>query len=187
MRKIPSLLVRDPATHRAAVPYQVVDGCAWVLAGEGTATAKADGTAVRYHDGVWWTRRQVRAHRAPPPGFACVDTDPAGTRYGWEPAAASGYARVLAAAVDALDPAALPGGATYELVGPSLQGNPHRLPCHMLVRHGAAVLPGCPRDPAALPGYLAGLPWEGVVWHHPDGRRAKVKRRDLGLPWPVPR
>jgi hypothetical protein len=28
-------------------------------------------------------------------------------------------------------------------------------------------------------------PIEGIVWHHPDGRMVKIKRRDLGLPWPV--
>ena len=24
---------------------------------------------------------------------------------------------------------------------------------------------------------------EGIVWHHPDGRMAKIKRRDFGLEW----
>ena len=24
---------------------------------------------------------------------------------------------------------------------------------------------------------------EGIVWHHPDGRWAKIKRRDFGLKW----
>lgn len=27
------------------------------------------------------------------------------------------------------------------------------------------------------------FPFEGIVFHHPDGRRAKVKRSDFGLPW----
>ena len=26
---------------------------------------------------------------------------------------------------------------------------------------------------------------EGIVWHHPDGRMAKIKRRDFGLSWPI--
>ena len=26
---------------------------------------------------------------------------------------------------------------------------------------------------------------EGIVWHHPDGRMAKIKRKDFGFDWPV--
>ena len=25
---------------------------------------------------------------------------------------------------------------------------------------------------------------EGVVWHHPDGRMVKIKRKDFGYKWP---
>jgi hypothetical protein len=28
---------------------------------------------------------------------------------------------------------------------------------------------------------------EGIVWHHQDGRMAKIKRRDFGYPWPPER
>ena len=36
-----------------------------------------------------------------------------------------------------------------------------------------------------LATYLRDYPHEGIVWHHPDGRRAKIKRRDFGHPWPL--
>jgi len=29
--------------------------------------------------------------------------------------------------------------------------------------------------------------FEGIVFHHPDGRLAKIKQRDFGLPWPMSR
>ena len=28
------------------------------------------------------------------------------------------------------------------------------------------------------------MPIEGIVWHHPDGRMAKIKARDFGIQWP---
>lgn len=73
----------------------------------------------------------------------------------------------------------LPDG-TYELCGPKVQGNPERLERHTLIPHGASVLFDFPRDFAGIRERL--LAWdnvEGVVWHHPDGRMVKIKRRDF--------
>ena len=36
-----------------------------------------------------------------------------------------------------------------------------------------------------LDAYLRDWPHEGIVWRHPDGRRAKLKRRDFDHPWPL--
>jgi hypothetical protein len=37
-----------------------------------------------------------------------------------------------------------------------------------------------PRDLDGLRGWLLAHPqYEGIVWHHPDGRRAKLKHRDF--------
>lgn len=33
--------------------------------------------------------------------------------------------------------------------------------------------------------WLTSHPVEGLVFHHPDGRLAKIKRRDFGLRWPA--
>ena len=65
--------------------------------------------------------------------------------------------------------------------GPHVQGNPERLSREVLICHGGEVLSDCPRDYAGLRAYLATRDIEGVVWHHPDGRMAKVKARDFGL------
>jgi hypothetical protein len=37
-----------------------------------------------------------------------------------------------------------------------------------------------PRDFDGLREYLAGKDIEGIVWHHSDGRMAKIKLRDFG-------
>jgi hypothetical protein len=77
---------------------------------------------------------------------------------------------------------------TYELCGPKINGNPEGYGSHTLIRHAdAQVLPLLSPEYDRLAEWFAqgterGLPmakWEGVVWHHPDGRMAKVKRRDF--------
>lgn len=45
MRKIPTLFVREfLPNHKILITDQVTPGCEWVLAGEGVATRKLDGT-----------------------------------------------------------------------------------------------------------------------------------------------
>lgn len=65
-------------------------------------------------------------------------------------------------------------------------GEPHLDECekrtHYLLPHsGAAIFPDAPRDFHALEMWLAGRDIEGLVFHHPDGRMAKIKLRDFGL------
>ena len=83
---------------------------------------------------------------------------------------------------------------SYELVGPKIQGNPYGLEEHQLWPHGtpfSEYTKGMPFDiepPRTfvdLDVWFAGFEHvEGIVWWHPDGRMAKVKRVDFGLPWP---
>jgi hypothetical protein len=77
----------------------------------------------------------------------------------------------------------LPDG-TYELVGPKVQGNKDHYGHHCLVSHErAAQQVDAPRNFEDLKGWLATHNMEGLVWHHADGRMAKIKRRDFGLKW----
>ena len=70
---------------------------------------------------------------------------------------------------------------TYELVGPKVQGNPEGFSRHMLIRHGDVEL-DAPREFNALKEYFtANREFEGIVWHHPDGRMVKIKAKDFGL------
>lgn len=73
---------------------------------------------------------------------------------------------------------------TYELVGPQINGNPEGIPTNQLISHDGLDLVGVdpPRDFEGLRDWLAMHPIiEGIVWHHSDGRMAKIKLRDFGI------
>ena len=195
MRKIPTLLVRDTDDLRH-VTDDVHPDCDWVLAGEGVATRKYDGTCVMFDGESWWARRIVKPDKATPDGFLQVDFDSVtGKTVGWEPMEASGFAKAFQQAVNAGTPVNfddtgdgvkqvwLPG--TYELVGPKINGNPEGMDQHMLLRHADAQIwtgighqRGIEHIKADV-SMLGHAGWEGLVWHHPDGRMAKLKARDL--------
>lgn len=186
MQKIPTLFRRDPDDLKRVLG-EVTPGCEWVLAGEGVATRKFDGTCVQLDaDGRWWARREVRAGKAAPAGFEAVMTDPAtGKTVGWEPVEQSGFAKWHAQALAG-------GGAyepgTYELCGPKVNGNPESYGEHVLVRHSSAptvVELDYPIDFETARASVEALREqgiEGIVWHHPDGRMAKLKGRDFPRP-----
>lgn len=187
MKKIPTLFVRDPDDRRYVLLDQVTPGCEWVLAGEGVPTRKYDGTCCMLDDrGEWWARREVKAGKPAPPGFAEVHHDGVtGKTVGWVPMTGSSFAKWHAEALE--NKARLRGEfwpATYELVGPKINGNPEDFGGHGLVAHGAHVLANyhgaaVGLGPVELIRGAASQGHEGVVWHHPDGRMAKLKVRDL--------
>lgn len=188
MRKIPTVFVRDFRTH--LVTPEVTPGCEWVLKGEGVPTRKFDGTCVYKDDeGKWWARRTVKEGRTPPANFVPIekakhrDTE---ITIGWTPIEDSPHYGVWLLARDA---SPTPDAGTYELIGPDIpepDANPERVSWPGLVAHRAAVrLHHVPTSPtfAKLGAYLTlkheecGM--EGIVWHHPDGRMAKLKAKDF--------
>lgn len=178
MRKIPTLFRRDPEDMRRVLP-EVSSGCEWVLAGEGVATRKFDGTCILIRrDGLAvhaLARREVKPGKEPPAGWVEIDHDEVtGKRVGWEPADQSGFAKFVA---EAIAPDLMPG--TYELCGPKVQGNPEGFSQHVLVPHGQERITGLPLTFDGLRDWLVQSEFEGIVWHHPDGRMAKLKRRDF--------
>jgi hypothetical protein len=68
---------------------------------------------------------------------------------------------------------------TYELCGPKVQGNPEDYSEHTLIRHGSIKLDEVPRTFDTVSWWLHDHSYEGVVWHHPDGRMAKIKKKDF--------
>lgn len=182
MRKIHTLFIRDKSNPRL-VSSEVDPECAWVLDGEGVATAKWDGSACLIHRGAFYRRHQLKTGRQKPLNWLHWDFDPeAETGHGWIPvsdAPSDCYHReAMANSGPLLD-------GTYELCGPKVQGNPHNLDDHVLVRHGLLEFVNAPHDRVGIVEMLRNLRHEGIVWHHPDGRMAKLKRRDFGFPWPV--
>lgn len=187
MKKIPTLFVRDPE-DRSRVLDQITPGCEWVMAGEGRPTVKWDGVCVMLDEGGrWWARREVKPGKQPPPGYLVVQHDEVtGKTVGWEPVAQSSFEKYFADAYDNSDGSRLTPG-TYELVGPKINGNRDEHRFHILVEHGWTPLSArleagaTPLTFVHLRGLLENWPYEGIVWHHPRGDMAKLKRRDFGF------
>lgn len=222
MRKIPTLFVRDyerlitsmdlvsvsqtdtgiNATYdniqtkkgRYLAFNQVTPGCEWVLAGEGVATRKWDGTCVLIQNGEVFKRFDAKHGKTPPPGFipAQEEADPiTGHWPGW--VSLKDYPdKWIQEAYDnfirpneACDVNFLVDG-TYEAVGPKINGNKDEVFEHRLMKHGVhhfPLLSKCPLTFDQIKLFLSNIQMEGIVFHHPDGRMAKIKRSDFGLKW----
>ncbi len=196
MKKIPTLYVRDEATNLRYVRDEVHPDCQWVVDGEGTPTYKWNGTAVLIDDHYQpWKRREVKKGKLEPLGFREETHDEVtGKRTGWVPIDQTDPSNRWH--LEALDLLLTPAGSvelapgTYELVGPKIQGNPHGLPSHELIRHGERPIPAPAWHTAVgfeyLGPFLHGMAsrdpgFEGIVWHHPDGRMAKIKAKDFPM------
>lgn len=183
MQKIPTLFIRSERD-----PFRVTEtvhpDAAWVLAGEGVPTIKRDGTNVRVtvQAGklVWIEKRrnpgrEEKALGVEPYYIGAMRDDKSNKH--------------IFAAVDAEDFSTWPEGQhPCEALGPMIQGGvesdqPGLYP--FLLR--PLPFPGDPRAFSEIREALASVVCEGIVWHHPDGRMAKVKRTDFGLHWPVRR
>ena len=181
MRKVPSLFKRDYDGTRM-VYDEVVSGCEWVLRGEGRATRKHDGTACMVKDSVLFRRYDAKRGKAAPTNFTPAQDKPdemTGHWPGWVPCDRSDPGSKYH--FDAFDDQASWEDGTYELCGPKVQGNPEGSDNHVLVRHGSIELTDSPRDFQGLRLYIQEQPIEGIVWHHPDGRMSKLKKKDFGF------
>lgn len=185
MKKIPTYFERDWNGDRSRVVNQVYAGCEWVAAGEGVATRKIDGTCCMVRGNQLYKRRELKPGQQQPPDFELVGhDDETGKSVGWVPVGAGPDDRYHREAWTGCDN--WPDG-TYELIGPKVQGNPEASQFHLLIRHGggpAGPVGEVPRDFDGLRDWLAGQNIEGLVFHHPDGRMAKIKLRDFGLKRP---
>lgn len=179
MKKIPTIFVRDMNRQPALViPTWRLD-CLWVRDGEGIATRKYDGTSCLVRDGKLYKRRELRSGDVVPSDFESLGTDvDTGKTVGWVPVGDGPEDRWHREAFHGeLD-------GTYELLGPKIQGNKDQRTRHVLQAHGTALMyPLAPRAFEEIKAFLTENVIEGLVWHHEDGRMAKIKRRDFGLKW----
>lgn len=185
MKKIISLYQRNYGGNRL-VRDEVVPGAEWVIAGEGRATEKLDGTAAAVIGGRLYKRYDAKRGRTPPEGaIPCQEADPITGHYPhW---VLVGEGPEDAAFRDAWDDDSALEDGTYELVGPKVQGNPYGLVRHQLRQHGCRLLSVQRSFPAIATWFHDHPTFEGIVWHHEDGRMVKIKRKDFGLPWPPPK
>lgn len=186
MKKIPCLFVRDFTDKRNPIlTREVTPGCEWVLAGEGTASRKWDGTACAVISGILYKRYDAKRGKAAPEGaIPCSEPDPVtGHHPHWLKVGDEPESKWHRAAWHRLTQPLEDG--TYELCGPHFSANPERvLGDDAFFRHGLDVR-NPPRDFDGLGSFLASEEIEGLVFAHEDGRMCKIRRDDYGLPWPV--
>ena len=188
MQKIISLFQRNYDGDRL-VRNEVVPGAEWVLAGEGRATRKFDGTCclVVGGHGKLFKRYEVKPGGKPPAGFVPANEVDAttGKQQGWLPVGDGPEDRWHREACEYGWMGEPLADGTYELLGPRVQGDPEKAGRHMLVPHGylsaedQTKFAGVPRDFEGIKAWLDTAGVEGIVWHHPDGRMVKIKRRDF--------
>jgi len=196
MKKMPCLFQREfHGKGSFTLLDAVAPGCEWVLAGEGVATRKRDGAACMVKEGRLYKRydakrdRKTGAYKAiPPEALSCDEPDPVTGHWpNWVPVDGANptdkyHVYALSAAIDE---SGLLADGTYELCGPAINGNPEGLLRHVFYRHGAEDLEflGVPRTFNGLHDFLWPSGMEGIVFHHPDGRMCKIRRRDFGFEW----
>ena len=192
MKKIPTLFQRDPDNMARVLP-EVHPACLWVLNGEGWPTRKLDGMCCAFVDidlarGIFVRRREVKKGKPVPEDFVLVETDETtGKSVGWVPVGSGPEDAYFIKAFSRFPGRPEPG--TYELVGPKSQGGVEGYAEHTLIAHHDSDLriqEEVPRDFDGLRDWLEGKNIEGIVWHHPDGRMAKIKGRDFGHVRPKP-
>lgn len=198
MQKIISLYKRDYEGTRLVFD-EVVPGAEWVFKGEGIATEKFDGTACMLRGGQLFKRydrkRKGDKYKAAPPAWEPAQEPDSITGHwpGWLPVGDGNADQWHRAGLSAIKARRLASGimepmsdGTYELVGEKINANPYKMTGHSLWRHGAVEIPDCPVYFNDLKEWFANINIEGVVWHHPDGRMVKIKRKDFGYGWPDP-
>lgn len=183
MKKIPTMFIRDESKPGHPVTDEWKPECLWVRSGEGVPTVKMDGTNVKVENGQLFKRQKPKERDYDNAAYVLCDRANPSDRWAWEAFEAS-------SAFDVGPVMTPPVDGIYELVGPKIQGNPQEHVAHTLIR----VVPFIQRLIVAdepertfngLRNYLEAHPIEGLVFHHQDGRMAKIKRRDFSLKWPA--
>ena len=189
MKKIPTLFAREynERGNVVGVTKEVAAGMEWVLAGDGEATEKVDGSACAIINGELYKRFDAKEGRAVPEGaIPCqptcdqytghwphwVKVDPASKGDKWFVRA---YENTPWCRED----------GTYEAVGVHFQGNPYKLDADFLEKHGRIKIKDCPRTFEGIREYLRAHFIEGIVWWKDGEPRCKIKRTDFGFPWPI--
>jgi hypothetical protein len=185
MKKISTVFKKDP-NNLALVINEVNPENHWVLDGEGIATRKWDGTACAVIDGELYKRYDVKKGKSVPEcAIPCQEPDEItghwphwvkcnrsnpGDKYHWE-------------AFDSVDKYGdgHRTDGTYELCGPKINGGKEKFSHHWLVPHGYHSYLTLSRTFESIHDFLGKNDIEGIVFHHPDGRMAKIRKSDFGI------
>lgn len=172
----------------------------WVVDGEGVATIKKDGTSSAVINGKLYKRFDKKLNKKgyllskkqkgdfkptpdmfrvlPEGAIPCMETfDPVTFHFPhWIPV---GDAPEDAFHMEAWNKQPNLEDGTYELVGPKIGGNPHKFTEHVLLKHGTETVDVPDRSFEGLKAFVIAQVEEGLVFHHTDGRMAKIRRGDF--------
>lgn len=193
MQKIPTIFKRDEVL-RGLVTDERNPDCDWVFNGEGIATRKFDGTCCLVRNGRLFKRYEVKKGGKPPANFEPANEidENTGKQQGWVPVAVDAPENkwhMEAWRNQECQLGSLMGEHTFELCGPKIQGNLEAVyvqsevgpDMHLLVPHGKFIYLDCPVGERSIQHFIIDHNIEGIVWHHQDGRMAKIKGRDFGI------
>lgn len=185
MEKIPTIFQRG---DNFKVTPSIHPDCDWVFEGAGVATEKLDGTNVRL------TIRSGKCMRLEKRRNPNKKQKALGIKDGWY-VDADEYSpedKWIYTAMQNTDVSTWSNGEhSAEALGPKIQGNPLNLGEHLCVPFNLEI-PSFENLERSFDGLRAALVKmeskysptnlvEGIVFHHPDGRRAKIKRKDFSV------
>ena len=176
MKKIPCLFVCDYSKSKLCSDI-LTPGCGWVLAGEGVATIKRDGTACALIGGHVFARYDCKKGKSPPAGAIPCEPSPdpiTGHWPHWVLANRPEDKFILEAMKD------IEVSGTYEACGPKINSNHERLDRHLAFKHGCEVV-SVARSFSEIREFLRTRDVEGIVFHHPDGRMCKIRKDHFGF------
>lgn len=172
MKRIPLALEFDVRTQRYRWAFPWLEELGVI------AYRKYDGHACLVKDERLYKRYKLVANEAPPEGWI-----PSQGQYGWVPFPvpetlewSNVYGQLVHHHLQ---------GQTCELVGAGIRGNPEGSSTLRLMPHKGQIYRNCPRDAHLVPPWLERLPIEGIVWHHVDGRMAKLTHATIGSARPA--
>ena len=201
MQVIPVLFKRILHNNVKYIYNEIQEGCEWALLKKNIATVKLDGYPCLIKQGVLYKRhlrkliksltfnlRRVKISipvlTSVPHGWVPIGCGPvASTGYwpGWLPVQKKSDDKIY---LDAYKQSSFDDG-TYELVGPDICNNPYQLQSVQLIAHMEQVIENPPADFENIRLWLATNEVEGIVWHHQNGQKVKIRRKDFGFEWPL--
>lgn len=202
MKKIPTLFEREFLNHKTVKIFnEVTPGMEWVLAGEGVATVKFDGSCCAIIDGDLYKRYDAKKGRKVPEGaikcqeevdpitghLPCwVKCDRENPNDKWFWSAFDNY--VLEYSKNHLDtcelqsPMSIILDGTYEAVGRHFRNNSYNMNYDILIPHGKQEIE-VERTFNGIKRYLSENYIEGIVFWKDGEPKCKIKRSDFGFEW----
>lgn len=191
MKKIPTLFERVFENHKVVgITDRVTHGFEWVLAGEGEATVKIDGSCCAIINGELYKRYDAKRGKKPPAGaIPCCDPDTiTGHHPHWVKCDENNPDDKWF--IEAFKMTKMYGligkysDATYEAIGKHFNANPYHLKHDWLERHGIKKIQ-VKRTFNGIKGFLMDSEIEGIVFWKDGEPQCKIKRTDFGLKWPL--